>query len=246
MAKKAKVRSTTPFVAGIGASAGGLEAIEEFFAHMPSDSGLSFVVIQSVPSHHEKGIGTSIKKNTKMKAVQIKEGMKIKPDCIYFSPPHKDVTVMDDVLYLMEPVEIRGARMPINFFLRSLAESYRERSICIILSGTDSDGASGLKAIKEAGGLVVVQDLKQADFSGIPESAAGTKLVDYVLPVKEMPGILSQYVRYFQATHEKGQISDQEEFDNYLQKIMLFMPSKTGHSLSEIHWREYCKELAVL
>jgi two-component system CheB/CheR fusion protein len=233
MAKKTKGGNIKPaFIAGIGASAGGLEALEEFFSHMPSDSGLSFIVIQHLPSDHKSVIDSLIKKYTKMKSMQIKDGMKLEPDCIYFSPPHSDVAVMNEALYLMEPSEIHGTRLPINFFFRSLAESHGEKAICIILSGTGSDGTSGLKAVKGAGGMVMAQDIKQAGFCGMPESAISTGLVDYVLPVEKMPGILMQYVKHFHAIREKRLIADQEEFDNYLQKILILIRSRTGHGFS--------------
>jgi signal transduction histidine kinase len=234
MAKKVKDKGFKPsFLVGIGASAGSLKAIEKFFSHIPSGSGLSYVVIQNLSSRQKSVIGPVAKQYAKMKAMQIKNGMKIRSDRIYFSPPHKDVAVMDGTLYLMVPAEIKGARMPINFFLRSLAESYRERAICIFLSGTGPDGASGMKAVKEAGGLVMAQAAKQAHFSGMLESAVGTKIVDYILPIYKMPDVLLQYVRYVHAVNEKNFISDRGEFNSYLQKILTFIPPKTGQSLSD-------------
>ncbi len=234
MALNAKDKGTDPsFLVGIGISAGGLKAVEKFFSHMPSDRGLSYIVVQNLPLCRKSAIGSMRKQFAKMKAVRIKDGVKIRPDRIYCCPPQRDVAVMDGALYLMGPAGINESRMPINFFLRSLAESYRERAVCIMFSGTGPDGASGMKAVKEAGGLVIVQTSKQAHFSGMLESAAGTKLVDYALPVDKIPGVLLQYVRYVHAVNEKSFVSDQGEFNNYLQKILTFIPPKTGQSLSE-------------
>ncbi|RJQ55033.1 MAG: PAS domain-containing protein [Nitrospiraceae bacterium] len=233
MARKTKDRNIKPsFIAGIGASAGGLEAIEEFFSNMPCDSGLSFVVIQHLPAGHKSVIDSIIKKYTKMKSVQIRDGMKLEPDCIYFSPPDTDVAVMNGTLYLMEPTAGPGAKLPINFFFRSLAESQGEKAICIVLSGTGTDGTSGLKAVKDAGGIVMVQDIKQAKFSGMPESAISTGIADYVLPVKKMPGTLLKYVRQFHTIRETRLVADDEEFNNYLKKILVLIRSRTGHSFS--------------
>jgi len=218
------------FIVGIGASAGGLEAIEEFFSCMPSVSGLSFIVIQHLPSSHKSVLDSLIKKYTKIKPLQIKDGMKIEPDCIYFGPSHCDVAVMDNALYLMEHSEGQGTRSPINFFFHSLAESHGENAICIILSGTGTDGTSGLKAIKDAGGMVMAQDIRQARFSGMPESAISTGLVDYILPIEMMPATLTEYVKHFHAIKEKNFIADQVEFDAYLQKILMLIRSKTGHN----------------
>ena len=136
-------------VVGIGASAGGLEALEQFFTNMPNNSGMAFVVIQHLDPTHPGIMPELLQRITQMKVLQASDQLKVKPNYVYVIPPNKSLSILNGALHLFEPIESRGLRLPIDFFFRSLAEDRQNKSIGIILSGMGSDGSIGLKAIKE-------------------------------------------------------------------------------------------------
>jgi two-component system CheB/CheR fusion protein len=220
-------------VVGIGASAGGLEAIEGFFANTPSDIKIAFVVIQHLAPEHKSIMGSLLKKYTNLKVSEVKDGAKIEPGCVYLNPPSRDVSIADGRLYLSEPTQVRGTRLPIDYFFRSLAESKGDKSICIVLSGTGTDGTLGLKAIKGAGGMAMVQEETQAKYNNMPRSAIDTGLVDYVLPVEKMATELLKYVKHPYIGGPKKPPTAKEKFENYLQKIFMLIRSTTGHDFSQ-------------
>src|SRR5512139_3093483 len=170
--KAAKDASSGGFpIVGIGASAGGLEAIEQFLKHVPEDSGMAFVIVQHLDPTH-KGIMVEIlQRVTGMKVMQVKDRQKVQPDCVYVIPPNKNMSILHDVLHLLAPTAPRGLRLPIDFFFRSLAEDRKQLSIGVILSGLGSDGTMGIRAIKERAGVVLVQEPASAKFDGMPRSA---------------------------------------------------------------------------
>ena len=144
-----------PFpIVGIGASAGGLEALEQFFRQVPEKSGMAFVVIQHLDPTHKGIMPELLQRSTGMEIFQVRDRMRVKPNCVYVIPPNRDMSILHGVLHLFEPTAARGLRLPIDFFLRSLADDQQERSIGVILSGMGSDGTEGLRAIKGHGGLV--------------------------------------------------------------------------------------------
>ncbi len=184
------------FCVGIGASAGGLEALEQFFKNMPNDSGLSFVVVQHLSPDYKSLMVELLSKHTQMMVYRAEDGMTILPNCIYLIPPKKNMTVFHGKLFLTEQDHHHGINLPIDIFLRSLAEDYSDRSIGIVLSGTGSDGTLGIRAIKGIGGMVMAQDDSSAKFDGMPKSAIATGLVDYILPAEKMPEELLKYVKH--------------------------------------------------
>jgi two-component system CheB/CheR fusion protein len=222
---------TFPIV-GIGASAGGLEAIEGFFSHMPFDRNIAFVIIQHLDPKHKSIMGSLLTKYTKMKILEVKDGMKIEPNCVYLNPPNKNVAIMSKLFHLMELIETYRINLPIDYFFRSLSEDQGEKAICIILSGTGTDGTLGLKAIKGAGGMTMAQEEKQAQYAGMPRSAIDTGLVDFILPVEKMPKELIKYVQhpYIGGPEKIG--TPEQQFQNYLQKIFLLIRAGTGHDFS--------------
>ncbi len=158
-----------PFpIVGIGSSAGGLEALEIFFDHMPSDQGIAFVVIQHLSPDHKSIMKELLQKHTKMKVLQTEDGMKIQPNHLYLNPPAKNISLFNGRFCLSDPELGHVVRLSIDYFFRSLAEDQKERAICIILSGTGSDGTLGIRAIKAEGGMSMVQDKEQAKYSGMP------------------------------------------------------------------------------
>jgi two-component system CheB/CheR fusion protein len=178
----------TPFpIVGIGASAGGLEAFEQFFTNMPSDTGMTFVLVQHLDPTRPSILGELVRRYTRMHVREIAGGMEIKPDTAFIIPPNCDMGIINGTFQLMKPVAPRGLRLPIDYFFRSLAEDQKERAICIILSGTGTDGTLGLKEVKGAGGMAMVQEPGTAKYDGMPRSAIGSGLVDYILPPEKMP-----------------------------------------------------------
>ena len=234
-AETGTVKSKTPDedfpVVGIGASAGGLEALEKFFINMPHDSGMAFVIVMHFDPASKSLMSEILKRYTKMKVVQVEEGMKVEPNNIYIIPPNKDMAILRGVLHLLEPVVRKGIRHPIDFFLRSLADDKREKSICIILSGTGTEGTLGLKAVKGEDGIVMVQDVKSAAYDGMPASAIATGLADYILPPEKMP---EQLVKYLKQSLIRGARKHENIsiHDNSLQKIIILIRDKTGHDFS--------------
>lgn len=186
-----------PPIVGIGASAGGLDAFKKFFAAMPDGSGLAFVLIPHLDPKHESLMVELIARHTPMPVVEAGEGMAVEPNHVYVLPPNKYMTITGGVLHLTGPVERFGSQTSIDLFLRSLADDRLERAICIIMSGTGAHGTLGLKAVKAAGGMAMVQDPATADYGRMPQSAVGTGLADYVLPVEQMPAALLKYVKHF-------------------------------------------------
>ena len=183
-------------VAGLVASAGGLDAFKKFFAAMPADSGIAFVLIPHLDPTHESLMVELLARHTSMPVVEAAEGMAVEANRVYIIPPNKYMTISGGVLRLTGPVERGGWQTSIDLFLRSLADDQQEKAICIILSGTGSHGTLGLKAVKAAGGMAMVQDPKTADYPRMPESAIATGLADYVLPVEQMPEALVKYVQH--------------------------------------------------
>ena len=224
-------------IIGIGASAGGLEAIEGLFSNSRSDSNMAFVIVQHLAPGHKSIMDSLLKKYTEMKVFQVKDGMKIKPDCVYLNPPDKDVGVINRSFYLTEAKELRGARLPIDHFFRSLADDQAEKAICIVLSGTGTDGTLGLKAIKGAGGMAMVQDESQARYDNMPRSAIDTGLVDYVLPVEKMFDELAKYTKhpYIEGRGERALTAGQK-FENSIRRIFALIRNSTGHDFS--HYKQ--------
>ena len=146
------------FIVGLGASAGGLEALGQFLSHVPKQSGLGFVVVQHLDPSRKGVLVELLQRNTPMPVVQIKDRMKIEPDHVYVIPPNKDLSILHGVLHLLEPAAPRGLRLPIDFFFRSLADDQHERGLGVILSGMGSDGTLGLRAIKEKAGASFCPD----------------------------------------------------------------------------------------
>ena len=224
-------------VVGIGASAGGLAAFEAFFSGMPADTdpGMAFVLVQHLAPDHKSILTDLIRRYTRMKVFEVEDGMEIKPNCAYIIPPNRDMAFLNGTLQLMEPSAPRGQRLPIDFFFRSLAQDQHERAICIVLSGTGSDGTLGVRDIKGKGGMAMAQTPDSTEFDGMPLSAISTGLVDYVMPPAEMPAQLMAYVgRAFGShTFTAGTPVPAPKIENALKKIFVLLRSQTGHDFSQ-------------
>ncbi len=217
-------------IVGIGTSAGGLEALTQFFENMPEDSGMAFVVIQHLDPNHVDLLPELLQKITRMKVVQATDQVNVKPNCVYIIPPNKSMSLLNGALHLFDPVESRGLRLPIDIFFRSLADDRQEKSIGIILSGMGSDGSQGLKAIKEKNGMVLVQDPDTAKFNGMPHSAIGAVIADIVAPAKELPAKLISYQKFIPAVKTDTPIETKQLSD--IDKIIILLREQSGHDFS--------------
>jgi len=217
-------------VIGIGASAGGLEALERFLSQVPKSSGLAFVIVQHLDPTRQGIMPELLQRTTSMKVIQVRDRTLVQPDCVYVIPPNKDMSILHGVLHLLEPVSPRGLRLPVDFFLRSLAQDRQEHSIGVILSGMGSDGTLGLRAIKEKGGVVLVQDPVTAKFDGMPRSAVDSGLADIVAPVDDLPGRIIAYLRRTPLAHSEPVLEDKAQ--GALEKVILLLRTHTSHDFS--------------
>ena len=220
-------------IVGIGASAGGLEALEQFLTHVPKQSGLAFVIVQHLDPTHKGIMSELLQRTTRMKVIQVKDRTPVQPDCVYVIPPNKDMSILHGVLHLLAPAAPRGLRLPIDFFLRSLAQDQQEHSIGVILSGMGSDGTLGLRAIKEKAGVVLVQDPATAKFDSMPRSAIDAGLADIVAPVDELPG---KILAYLQHTPLLARIPPgaglEDKTQSALEKVVILLRTHTGNDFS--------------
>jgi two-component system CheB/CheR fusion protein len=222
-------------IVGIGASAGGLEALEQFLGHMPPACGLAFVVVQHLHPTHKGMMVELLQRVTSLPVVQIEDRMKVEPGHVYVIPPDRDLSMLRDVLHLLEPAAPRGLRLPIDYFFRSLADDRQERSIGVILSGMGSDGTLGLRAIKEKAGAVFVQTPDSAKFDGMPRSAIDAGLADVVAPAEELAGKIIAYLHHVPLLVARPDLPNLDLADTEqsgLEKVVLLLRTQTGHDFS--------------
>jgi len=217
-------------IVGIGASAGGLEAFELFFGHLPEKTGLAFVVIQHLDPTQKGILPELLQRVTKMNVFQVKDRTTVKPDCLYVIPPNKSMSILHGVLHLFDPIEERGMRLPINYFLTSLAEDQQENAIGVILSGMGSDGSEGVRNIKERNGIVLVQDPSTAKFDSMPRNAIDTVAVDIVAPAAELPVKLLSLLKHIVPV-PTNQDAD-HQIQSALEKILILLRQRTGNDFS--------------
>ena len=219
-------------IVGMGASAGGLEALTSFFSNMPADSHMAFVLVVHLDPSHTSMMPELLKRHTKMEVIEAQNGMTVVPDSVYVIPPNRDMSIFNRVLQIGAPAQTRGMRMPIDYFFRSLAEDQGERAICVILSGTGSDGTLGMRAIHGAGGMCMVQDPETARYDGMPRSAIMTGLADYALPVEKMPDQLQAYVKQYYP-RKPGKILYLGDTNlTAIQKILAILRTRTSNDFS--------------
>lgn len=213
------------FVA-IGASAGGLEAIEAFFTHMPADSGMAFIVIQHLSPDHKSFMVELLAKKTTMKVLRAENNMQVEANHVYLIPPKKNLTIFHGRLLLNEQDQDHRINLPIDIFTRSLAEDQKEKAVTVILSGTGSDGTRGVRAIKEYNGMVMVQKEDTAKFDGMPRAAISTGLADFILSPEQMP---QELMAYAQHPYESSQTRADRvlEHEDSLTKIFAELREKT-------------------
>jgi two-component system, chemotaxis family, CheB/CheR fusion protein len=217
-----------PFFVGIGASAGGLEALSAFFQAMPSDSGMVFIVVtHQAPAEHSM-LPELLARRTQMPVEVARDRLKLEPNRVYVSAPSQSLALINGTIQVMEVRRSPSPQLLIDYFFRALAVDQQERAVCIVLSGTGSDGTLGLRAIKEHGGMAIVQNEASAHYQGMPHSAAGTLLADYVLRPEQMP---MQLLAYGRTAHLRTPVTDASELELEiaLPKIFVLVRSRSGH-----------------
>ena len=217
---------------GIGASAGGLDALKKFLSNIPENSGMAFIIVQHMDPTHKSGLVNILSNYTNLKVLEIVDGVKVESEHIYIIPPNKDLGILDGKLQLMEPIEPHGLRMPINYFFTSLAQDQTDNSVGIILSGFGTDGSLGLKSIKANGGICIAQDPSTAGSEGMPNSAINTGLVDIILAPGEMPEKLSSYKKSSSKILKKI-LTPEDRNIQTLRKIFILIRNRTGHDFSQ-------------
>ncbi len=230
----ARRRIKEPFpVVAMGGSAGSFQAFKKFFTHLPSDTGIAFIIIMHLDPNHQGQIAELIQSFVSMPVVEADDGIAIAPDMVYVIPPNKDMGIHNGRLLLLTPYKPNGYRLPIDYFLQSLAEDQWNRAVAIIFSGMGSDGETGLRMIKEKLGMVMVEDPETAQYNSMPLSAIGTNMVDYVLAPEEMPLKLIQYLNH---PVLQDDVSDhfisEAKYVNAIQKVLMLLRSHTGHDFT--------------
>src|SRR5579862_477865 len=222
-------------IVGIGASAGGLAAFEAFFSTIPPDRdpGMAFVFVQHLARDHKSILSELVRRYTRMEVFEVEDGMVVRRNCAYIIPPNRDMALVNGALQLLEPTLARGIRLPIDFFFRSLAQDQHERAICIVLSGTGSDGALGVRAVKGEGGMVMAQTPESTEYDGMPRSAIATGMVDFVLPPHAMPAQLLAYAAHAFGAGTLPVSSRTPQSADGLGKVFLLLRSRTGHDFSQ-------------
>lgn len=226
---------------GIGGSAGSLQALQAFFSAVPADTKLVFVVIVHLSPTHESTLAEILARETKMRVLRAEDLQKVEPNHVYVIPPGKHLVTTDGQLRLFDLDHERGRRVAIDLFFRSLADTHGPHAAAIVLSGADGDGAQGIKRIKERGGLTIAQDPAEAEHGSMPRTAIDTGMIDWVLPVAEMPARLLDYVereKSLRLPPEEGPqpaqrvppSADQDEAA--LREVLLYLRTRTGRDFS--------------
>lgn len=229
---KRQKKAAVPIIVGIGASAGGLEALQVFFKNLPDNPGLSFVIVQHLSPDYKSLMAELLARYTNMNIYKVQDGQQVETNSIYLIPPRKNMTLYNGKLFLTDQNQHKGLNLPIDLFLQSLAKDRGKNAIAIILSGTGSDGSHGIRAIKEAGGMVMVQDNKSAKFDGMPRSSISTGMVDYILPPEQMPVELLNFVKHpFIKKTQSIENVIQDEEDSY-SKILAVVRDQVGVDFS--------------
>ena len=228
--KNEDLKSSNFPIVGIGASAGGLEALEQFLGNVPDNSGMAYVVIQHLDPTQKGMLPELLQRITKIQVFQVKDRMKVKPDCVYVIPPNTSMSILKGMLHLFDPIEARGMRLPIDFFLRSLADDQKEFAIGIILSGMGSDGSSGIKAIKEHNGIVLVQEPETARFDSMPRNAIDSGLVDIVAPAENLYLKLISILKHIPVVKSKLDIEVKDK--SAFEKIIILLRTHTSNDFS--------------
>ncbi|RYE04016.1 MAG: chemotaxis protein CheR, partial [Sphingobacteriaceae bacterium] len=232
VAKARKVKSFP--VVCIGGSAGSFKSYEKFFMNVPADSGMAFIIVMHLDPNKNGAIAEVMQNFSSMPVTEAQDGTLVQPNHVYVIPPNKDMGIHNRKLLLFPPGKAHGFRLPIDYFLQSLAEDQWNKAVAIIFSGMGADGETGLRMIKEKLGMAMVQDPNTAQYDSMPKAAIGTNLVDYVLAPEEMPVKLIQYLNHPALSEDPGEhIKADIKDTNAIYKILMILRSETGHDFSQ-------------
>lgn len=222
------------FIVGLGASAGGVKALKEFFAHAPATSGMAYVVILHLSPDYDSKLAEVLQTTAAMPVTQVTGRVRVVPDHVYVIPPNRSLSLEDGHLMVSAVMGFEERRAPVDIFFRTLAESRRERAACVVLSGTGPDGSMGLKRVKERGGIALAQEPGEAEYSDMPRNAIATGLVDYVLPIAELPARIIAYQQHHRETTAQPAAPDETEFfdEQSLRDILTLLRLRTRHDFA--------------
>jgi len=229
-----------PVIVAIGASAGGVQALQAFFSSMPSNTGAAFIVVVHLDPEHRSELSTIVAARTNMPVVQVETNARLEANRVYVIPPDRRLQVVDHQLSATLFEEPRGQRLPIDFLFRSVAERLGD-GFAVILSGAGSDGVLGVRAVKEAGGIILIQDPNEADYASMPRSAIETGVVDFVLPVRDLAKRLTDLIRIKEVVWppEMGNLDEE-----VLRRILAHLRVRTGHDFSKYKQSTVVRRLA--
>ncbi|HEX8131446.1 MAG TPA: CheR family methyltransferase [Pyrinomonadaceae bacterium] len=220
-------------IVGLGASAGGIHALKEFFAHVPARSGMAYVVILHLSPDHESKLAEVLQSTASMPVMQVRERIRVEPDHVYVISPNQSLSMNDGHLSHSELRNIEERRAPVDIFFRTLAESHHSRAVCVVLSGTGADGSMGMKRVKERGGICIVQEPGEAEYADMPRNSIATGLVDYVLPVGQIPAKIIGYKQHLDKIAIPVDPEARPESDDVaLHDIFTQLRARTGHDFS--------------
>ena len=220
-------------IAGLGASAGGIQALQEFFENVPKQSGIAYVVILHLSPDHDSRLAQVIQAVTSIPVAQVTERVKVEPDHVYVVPPNQHLEMRDGYIIVSANTQVEERRAPVDIFFRTLAESHGESAVAVVLSGTGANGSMGLKRIKEKGGAAFVQNPREAEFNEMPRNAISTELVDDVLPVSEIPAKIIAYRNSLGKIEIPVEAEQRpEEQQQALREIFTQLRVRTGHDFS--------------
>ncbi len=224
---KGKNKKGNFHIIGIGSSAGGLKALEEFFDHCPSDTDCAFVIVQHLSLDHKSLMPELLSRHTKMIVAEAKQGDEVKPNHVYLIPGNRNITIRNGCLKLTKRPPSNQINFSVDIFFKSLAIEKKEKAICVILSGTGSDGTKGAKFVKEEGGTLFVQGLDSAKFDGMPKSVISQGLADFVLAPGEMPAELIEFIE--RDSLNLGEVEGNIEGVESLERILKMIKSFVGY-----------------
>ncbi len=220
-------------VVGLGASAGGIQALKQFFSRVPAKSGMAYVVILHLSPDHDSQLAEVLQSASAIPVTQVENHIRVEPDHVYVIPPNKSLMMNDGHLDISNMTSTEVRRAPVDIFFRTLAESHRARAVSVVLSGTGANGSMGMKRVKEMGGLCIVQDPEEAEYDDMPRHSLATGLVDYALPVGEIPAQIIAYREQLKLLHVPESPPEPAEADaNALRDIFTQLRVRTGHDFS--------------
>jgi two-component system CheB/CheR fusion protein len=231
-AARSDASTAAMLVVGLGASAGGIAALQKFFSGVPRDVHAAYVVILHLSADHDSKLAQVLQSTTSMAVSQVTEPVTLESRHIYVISPSQSLKIVDGKLVPAEMTRSEERRSPVDVFFRTLADAHRSRAVCIVLSGTGASGSIGLRHVKKHGGLTIVQRPDEAEYADMPRNSIATGLVDYVLPIAEMPSKIAAYQRMVRDVDESEPPERLVDEDGALRDVLALLRGRTGHDFS--------------